>query len=128
VPFDDGVGTIPNEGGRIDGRPGEYTVGWIKRGPSGIIGTNKRDAQETVDHLLADFDAGLLLDPKDPDPDSIEALLVERKPDHVTYEGWEAINHAEKTAGEPHGRPRVKHTTYDDLIEAARKERSRLTR
>lgn len=128
VPFDDGVGTIPNEGGRIDGRPGEYTVGWIKRGPSGIIGTNKRDAQETVDHLLADFDNGLLLDPADPDPESIEALLTERKPDHVTYEGWEAINHAEKTAGEPHGRPRVKHTTYDDLVAAARKARSRLTR
>lgn len=120
VPFDDGVGTIPNEEGRIDGRPGEYTVGWIKRGPSGIIGTNKRDAQETVNHLLADFDAGVLLDPADPDPEAIEALLTERKPDHVTYAGWEAIDHAEKTAGEPHGRPRVKHTTYDELLQAAR--------
>jgi ferredoxin--NADP+ reductase len=120
VPFDEGVGTIPNEQGRIDGRPGEYTVGWIKRGPSGIIGTNKRDAQETVDHLLADFDAGKMLEPADPDPASIEALLQERKPDHVTYEGWEAIDHAEKTKGEPHGRPRVKHTTYDELIEAAK--------
>jgi ferredoxin/flavodoxin---NADP+ reductase len=125
VPFDDGVGTIPNEGGRIDGRPGEYTVGWIKRGPTGIIGTNKRDAQETVDHLLADFDAGVLLDPVDPDPDAIEALLLERKPDHVTYAGWEAIDHAERTAGEPHGRPRLKHTTYDELIQAARGARVR---
>jgi len=58
----------------------------------------------------------------------LERLIEERKPDHVTYAGWEAIDHAERTAGEPHGRPRVKHTTYDDLLAAAGKERAQLRR
>jgi ferredoxin/flavodoxin---NADP+ reductase len=124
LPFDERRGVIPNEGGRItdDGAtlPGEYVVGWIKRGPTGIIGTNKRDAQETVDNLLEDLDAGRLLRPSDPDRDSLEELLDERKPDHVTYAGWEAIDSAERGAGEPQGRPRVKLTRFDELLEAAR--------
>jgi ferredoxin--NADP+ reductase len=124
LPFDERRGVIPNDRGRIlDGdrpRAGEYAVGWIKRGPTGIIGTNKRDAQETVDLLLEDLDAGRMLDPSDPDRDSLEALLAERAPDHVTYAGWEAIDRAEKSAGEPHGRPRVKLCTFDELLEAAR--------
>jgi ferredoxin/flavodoxin---NADP+ reductase len=127
VPFDEARGTIPNEQGRVlseDGSPlaGEYTVGWIKRGPSGIIGTNKRDAQETVDRLLEDLDAGALADPPQPQREGVERLLDERKPDHVTYTGWEAIDAAEKAAGEQQGRPRVKHTTYELLLEAARAE------
>jgi ferredoxin/flavodoxin---NADP+ reductase len=125
LPFDDRRGTVPNDGGRIladGGTPltGEYVVGWIKRGPTGIIGTNKRDAQETVDTLLEDLDAGRLLDPADPDRDTLEALLSERAPDHVTYAGWEAIDRAEKTAGEPQGRPRVKLCTFEELLDAAR--------
>jgi ferredoxin/flavodoxin---NADP+ reductase len=125
VPFDERSATIPNDQGRIlgeDGRPlpGEYAVGWIKRGPTGIIGTNKRDAQETVDRLLEDLDAGRLPEPPEPQRESIEALLDERRPDHVTYAGWEAIDEDERAAGEPHGRPRVKHTTYDDLLDAAK--------
>ncbi len=125
LPFDERSGVIPNQGGRILGEegaplPGEYAVGWIKRGPTGIIGTNKRDAQETVDALLADLDAGALNRPSDPDRDSLEALLDERKPEHVTYTGWEAIDSVETTAGEPHGRPRVKLTSFDELLDAAR--------
>jgi ferredoxin--NADP+ reductase len=125
VPFDERSGTVPNEGGRILGEPGEplrgeYVVGWIKRGPTGIIGTNKRDAQETVDALLEDLDAGRLNEPEDPSRDSLEEILDERKPDHVTYTGWEAIDRAEKAAGEPQGRPRVKLTTTEELLEAAR--------
>ena len=124
LPFDERRGTIPNELGRISGEDGpltgEYVVGWIKRGPTGIIGTNKRDAQETVDQLVADLGEGRLLEPSDPDRDSLEELLDERKPEHVTYEGWEAIDRSEREAGEPHGRPRVKHTTFDRLLEAAR--------
>jgi ferredoxin--NADP+ reductase len=124
LPFHERSGTIPNAGGRIldeDGAPvrGEYAVGWIKRGPTGIIGTNKRDAQETVDALLEDLDAGRLNEPADPGRESLEELLNERKPDHVTYGGWEAIDRAEKAAGEPHGRPRVKLSTADELLEAA---------
>ncbi len=124
LPFDERRGTIPNELGRIagDGGPltGEYVVGWIKRGPTGIIGTNKRDAQETVDQLVEDLAEGHLLEPSDPDRDSLEQLLDERKPEHVTYEGWEAIDRSEREAGEPHGRPRVKLTRFEQLLEAAR--------
>jgi ferredoxin--NADP+ reductase len=125
LPFDDSAGTIPHDGGRIldeHAAPlrGDYVVGWIKRGPTGIIGTNKRDAQETVDTLLADLDAGLLNAPSDPGRESLEELLAERSPDHVTYSGWEAIDSAEKAAGEPHGRPRVKLTTTEELLGAAR--------
>ena len=99
---------------------GDYVVGWIKRGPTGIIGTNKRDAQETVSLVLADLDAGRVRQPADPDRSSLEALLAERAPDHVTYAGWEAIDRAEKEAGEPHGRPRVKLCSFDELLGAAR--------
>jgi ferredoxin--NADP+ reductase len=124
LPFDERRRVIPNDGGRIlDGkRPlaGEYVVGWIKRGPTGIIGTNKRDAQETVGLVLEDLDAGRLLRPADPDRDSLEELLADRKPDHVSYGGWEAIDRAERSAGEPQGRPRVKLCTFDELLEAAR--------
>jgi ferredoxin--NADP+ reductase len=124
LPFDERRAVIPNAGGRVlvDGGPlpGEYVTGWIKRGPTGIIGTNKRDAQETVDALLADLDAGRLGSPSDPDRDALEELLAERRPDHVTYAGWEAIDRAEKTMGEPQGRPRVKLCSFEELLEAAR--------
>ena len=89
--------------------PGLYAVGWIKRGPSGVIGTNKKDAQETVDNLFADLEAGTIPEAElAADRGAIEALLDERKPDHVTFEGWQAIDAAEVEAGKPHGRPRVK--------------------
>jgi ferredoxin/flavodoxin---NADP+ reductase len=120
LPFDEQRAVIPNEAGRVS--DGEYVVGWIKRGPNGIIGTNKRDAKETVDVLLEDAAAGRLHQPTDPDPDSLEQLLSERKPDHVTYAGWEAIDRAEREAGEAAGRPRVKLTRTEELLEAAREK------
>jgi ferredoxin--NADP+ reductase len=124
LPFDERRGVIANHGGRVvvDGEPltGEYVTGWIKRGPTGIIGTNKRDAQETVDLLLEDLDAGRLLQPGAPDRDALEELLAERRPDHVTYAGWEAIDRVERAAGEPQGRPRVKLCSFEELLEAAR--------
>jgi ferredoxin--NADP+ reductase len=124
VPFDERRAVVPNEAGRVLGddgkpRPGEYVVGWIKRGPTGIIGTNKRDAQETVNTLLEDLEEGRLPQPQAPDRGELEELLRERKPDLVTYAGWEAIDRAEREAGEPHGRPRVKYTTFEELLEAA---------
>jgi ferredoxin/flavodoxin---NADP+ reductase len=123
IPFDERHAVIPNDRGRIlDGDApvaGEYVVGWIKRGPTGIIGTNKRDAQETVELLLEDLDAGRLPDPADPDRDSLDALIAERRPDAVSYAAWEAIDRVEKAAGEPHGRPRVKLCSFDELLEAA---------
>jgi ferredoxin--NADP+ reductase len=125
LPFDESRGTVPHEAGRIlddQGAQlrGDYVVGWIKRGPTGIIGTNKRDAQETVDELFEDLYAGRLNEPADPSRDSLEELLAERAPEHVTYAGWEAIDAAEKAAGEPHGRPRVKLTRTEELLDAAR--------
>ncbi len=115
VSFDEGSGTVPNEGGRVE--PGVYAAGWIKRGPSGVIGTNKKDATETVQLLLADAAAGLLTRTDD---GSLEQLLEARGVEAVLYTGWEAIDRAERTAGEPHGRPRVKLATWDDLLAASR--------
>jgi ferredoxin/flavodoxin---NADP+ reductase len=127
VPFDERRGVIPNEGGRVvdaDGReqvPGSYAVGWIKRGPSGVIGTNKKDAQETVDNLVADASAGKLPSPAAAaDPDSVVQLLTERAPDHVTFEGWQGIDVAEQERGKPLGRPRVKFVRVDEMLDAAR--------
>jgi ferredoxin--NADP+ reductase len=125
VPFEQRSGTISNEAGRVldDGEPlpGLYAVGWIKRGPSGVIGTNKKDAQETVDHLFQDLEAGKLPDaPLAADRSAIETLLAERKPDHVTFQGWQAIDAAEVEAGKPHGRPRIKFCRVDELIDASK--------
>jgi ferredoxin--NADP+ reductase len=123
VPFDERSATIPNERGRVSGPdgplPGEYAVGWIKRGPSGVIGTNKKDAQQTVDALLADLAANTHLQPPNPDPEAIERLLWERVPALITYEGWSEIDRHEQSLGEPHGRPRVKLTRIEELLRVA---------
>jgi ferredoxin/flavodoxin---NADP+ reductase len=115
VPFDERTATIPNEGGRV--APGLYVAGWIKRGPSGVIGTNKKDATETVQLLLEDARAGLLPARGD---GSLERLLAEKGVAAILYAGWEAIDRAERTAGEPHGRPRIKLCGWDELLAAAK--------
>jgi ferredoxin--NADP+ reductase len=126
VPFDEGRGVIPNEGGRVadpesgEPVPGSYAVGWIKRGPSGVIGTNKKDAQETVDHLIEDAKAGRVPAASVPGPASIVQLLDDRKPDHVSFAAWQGIDAAERERGEPLGRPRVKFVRIEDMLEAAR--------
>ena len=124
VPFDEASGTMPNAGGRVlgeDGQPlpGVYCAGWIKRGPTGVIGTNKKDAAETVEALLADAEAGVIGGRAAP-AEAVDALLAERGIGAVVYAGWEAIDAAERAAGEPQGRPRVKLTSWDDLLAAAR--------
>lgn len=116
LPFDDASGTIPHEGGRISGSPNEYVVGWIKRGPSGVIGSNKSDSQETVNTLVADL-AGA--QPRATAPDYADELvqwLLDRQPLLVTDDHWQAIDAHERSAGEPHGRPRVKLTSVADLL------------
>jgi len=125
IPFDAARGLIPNESGRVvdpetgEQVPGHYAVGWIKRGPSGVIGTNKKDALDTVNTLLADLESGRV--PERPSAEtSIAELLDERGGDHVTYMGWQAIDAAEQQAGEPHGRPRVKFCSVHEMVEAAR--------
>ena len=119
VPFDARSGTIPNDGGRVE--PGVYCAGWIKRGPTGVIGTNKKDATETVQLLLEDAAAGRLEAKPDASAVAVDALLAERGVQVVEYDGWMAIDEVERAAGEKAGRPRVKLCTWDDLIAAARR-------
>jgi ferredoxin--NADP+ reductase len=125
VPFDERSAVMPNAGGRVldehgEPIPGLYCAGWIKRGPTGVIGTNKKDATETTEHLLEDAAAGRL-----PRGDgTLEELLSDRGIEAVLYAGWEAIDAAERAAGEPHGRPRIKLCTWDVLLDAARGARS----
>jgi ferredoxin/flavodoxin---NADP+ reductase len=114
VPFDEETGTIPNDRGRVS--PGLYVAGWIKRGPSGVIGTNKKDATETVELLLEDFREAPR---KDRSADEVEGLLLERGVRLVVYEGWTSIDDVERAAGEKLGRPRIKLCTWDELLDAA---------
>jgi ferredoxin--NADP+ reductase len=123
VPFEERSGTIANAAGRVldaDGEPiaGVYCAGWIKRGPSGVIGTNKKDATETVELLLEDASAGRLPQ-RDPSLD-LETLLAERGVEAVVYAGWEAIDAIERARGGEQGRPRIKLCSWDDLLGAAR--------
>ena len=116
IPFDPVRGVIPHESGRVAGFRGAYVTGWIKRGPSGVIGTNKKCAQETVAALLEDLDAGGLdLDVERP----TAAEILERLPRHVDYAGWQAIDRHERDLGAPAGRPRVKLTRIPELLGAA---------
>jgi len=119
LPFDERGGTIPNDRGRVEGAERTYAAGWIKRGPSGVIGTNKKDATETVELLLADARAGKLA--SDDSSQSLEALLETRGVNYVEHDGWQAIDAAERGAGEPLGRPRVKLTSWERLLDAGRK-------
>jgi ferredoxin--NADP+ reductase len=122
VPFDSGRNVIPHTDGRVerDGTivPGEYVAGWIKRGPTGIIGTNKKDAAATVASLLADAAAGSL--PAPVVPGGIDALLAERGVDVVDTAGWRAIDAAERSLGASRGRDRTTIHDTADLLDAAK--------
>jgi ferredoxin--NADP+ reductase len=124
VPFDERAFVLPNERGRVltsDGSPlpGVYAVGWIKRGPTGILGTNKRDAEQTVSCLAEDLRAGALPAPANPEREQFDALLAQRKPDLVTVEGWRAIDAHELEHGRREQRPRVKLASREELLAAA---------
>ena len=109
LPFDDKSATIPNTDGRVKGSRNEYVVGWIKRGPTGVIGTNKKDSQETVDTVMRDLAANEeLAEFGDDYADKVADWLASRQPKLVTSAHWEIIDQFERAAGEPHGRPRVK--------------------
>jgi ferredoxin/flavodoxin---NADP+ reductase len=125
VPFDERAYILPNDRGRVlaaDGEPlpGVYAVGWIKRGPTGILGTNKRDAEETVLRLAEDLAAGACPVPQNPAREQVDALIAERKPDAVTSDAWRAIDAEELRRGLEEGRPRVKLATRDELLASAR--------
>jgi len=123
VPFDARRGLIRNLGGRVvddagTARPGEYVVGWIKRGPSGVIGTNKKDAADTVARLLEDRDAARL---GTPGLVPAEDWVLDRAPDAVSWAGWANIDAHETGLGAPHGRPRVKLVRTTELHDVARR-------
>ncbi len=122
VPFDEKRHVIPNEGGRVTGAERTYCAGWIKRGPSGVIGTNKKDATETVELLLEDARAGKLAAPNGSD---LASLLSEKGAEFVEYDGWQAIDAVERATGEPLGRPRVKLTAWNRLLETGRRVASK---
>lgn len=116
LPWDATTATVPHEGGRV--APGAYVAGWIKRGPSGFIGTNKSCAQETVSAILDDLDAGL------PEPvgtrASIASVVAQLQPDVVDLAGWQAIDGEERRRGEVRGRPRAKIVDREALLRVAR--------
>jgi ferredoxin--NADP+ reductase len=116
LPFDDRAGTIPHTDGRVDGSANEYVVGWIKRGPSGVIGSNKKDSADTVQTLLADLQGRTLTDFPGEHSESITEWLLSRQPKLVTDDHWKLIDDHERGAGEPHGRPRVKLTSIEELL------------
>lgn len=124
LPFDEDAGVVPNDRGRVvdptSGRPvpGAYVAGWIKRGPTGFIGTNKSCAQQTVQQLVDDFNAGLLAEPISR-PSALDKLVRERQPDLVDAAGWQAIDAAEISRGTADGRPRIKFTSITDMLAAA---------
>jgi len=125
VPFYDRWGIIPNDDGRVlteheSGEQviGDYVVGWIKRGPSGIIGTNKPDSVATVKNLLEDVEAGKTWQPATPTRQVFERFIKARKADYVTYADWQIIDQLEIERGEAAGRPRLKFTEVDAMLQA----------
>jgi ferredoxin--NADP+ reductase len=124
VPFDEERGIIPNVDGRVikDGKPlvGTYATGWIKRGPRGILGTNKKCSRDTVRALLADVEAGILSTDTTRDGHDIEHILRIRQPALIDQLGWLRIDDIERKSGRDLGKPRAKLTEIDALIHAAR--------
>jgi ferredoxin--NADP+ reductase len=124
VPFHDKWGVILNNKGRVINpetqQPvvGEYTAGWIKRGPSGVIGTNKPDAAETVACMMEDLADGQTLHPAHPEPAAMEELIRQRQPRYVTYPDWLRLNEIEVARGKELGRPRLKFTQVEDMLAA----------
>ena len=125
VPFYDRWGIIPNERGRVltrhEGRPvvsGNYVVGWIKRGPSGIIGTNKPDAIESAQCFLDDLRENAVLQPADTRRESILDMVAARKPTFITFEDWQVLDEIERQRGAALGRSRVKFTTVEEMLAA----------
>ena len=128
VPFHEKWGVIHNEKGRVVDPDsgahihGLYSTGWIKRGPTGVIGTNKQDSGETVQCIVEDIESGHHLSPENPHPDHILELVSQRQPDYFSYEDWMKLNELEVSKGEEQGRPRVKYTSIDEMLDAVKKK------
>jgi ferredoxin--NADP+ reductase len=117
LPFDEETATVPNTEGRVE--PGCYVAGWIKRGPTGFIGTNKSCSEETVGAFLSDLSAGLLTEP-DTDRAELERWLAERVPNHIGLAGWQALDAEERRRGVEGGRPRVKVLDLEEMRSIAK--------
>src|SRR5258708_4734805 len=128
--FDQRAGIIPNDHGRVidpatsQPIPGEYVVGWIKRGPSGIIGTNKADSGETVNMVIEDLAKLPTINPSDATPESVEKLIKSRKPDYVSYDDWLLLDQLEQSNGQASERPRIKFSRIPDMLSALDKLKS----
>lgn len=124
VPFHDSWGVIPNDGGRVidpstkEPLTGQYTAGWIKRGPTGVIGTNKPDAAETVENMLTDARSGAVLDATHASADEVAAFVLARQPRLVSFADWKRLDEMELNNGREQGRPRIKFTRIDDMLAA----------
>src|SRR6185312_8865120 len=124
LPFDDDAGVVPNRDGRVidpqTGSPlaGTYVAGWIKRGPTGFIGTNKSCSQQTVNALVDDYNDGLLADPP-ARLSALDRLVRGRQPEMIDRAGWLAIDRAEIARGAADGRPRDKFTSVAPMVAAA---------
>lgn len=127
VPFNEKWGVILNQKGRVldpaTNQPsmGQYVTGWIKRGPSGVIGTNKPDSVETVNALLEDLAQGIYLRPSQPDRASMEKLVGEREPNYFTFKDWLDLDKLEVEKGKQEGKPRDKFTTIKEMLSALRR-------
>jgi ferredoxin--NADP+ reductase len=125
VPFDEVRGVIANSGGRVTEGPqgpialGEYVVGWAKRGPSGVIGTNKADAADTVDRMVEDLAEVRPVSGDAWRPEAAEALLRSRVSSLVDWEGWQRLDREERMRGEAQGRPRDKICRVEEMISVA---------
>ncbi len=134
VPFNDRWGVILNQMGRVldpetkQPRVGEYCSGWIKRGPSGVVGTNKPDSVETVNCMVEDLRKGSILNPAQPNAASAEQLVRERVPDYFSYADWQRLGALEIANGQKIGRPRLKFTCVEDMKKALGKEASEIVR
>src|SRR5215510_3882427 len=124
VPFNESWGVILNDRGRVldpgTKQPlvGEYTAGWIKRGPTGVIGTNKPDAAETVACMFEDLARGAVLEPTHPEAAAADALVRQRQPSFVSYADWLRLDAIEVAQGRAQGRPRVKLTSVEEMLAA----------
>ncbi|MFG3022520.1 pyridine nucleotide-disulfide oxidoreductase, partial [Streptomyces sp. NPDC048254] len=121
LPWDIDSGTVPDEGGRVIEDSGNhlrstYVTGWIRRGPVGLIGHTKGDANETVSNLLDDHANGRLGTPESPAPEAVNTFLTERNVRFTTWESWHKLDAAEKALGEPQGRERVKLVERKDML------------
>ena len=125
VPFNEDWGVISNEKGRILGKDkihieGLYATGWIKRGPTGVIGTNKTDSGETVKCIIDDIAANKFNKPQVVEPQSIESLIKERNDKFINYKQWQKVDQSEIERGQQLGRPRLKYTDIEEILRVAK--------